>query len=333
MVFKLHLYPFLSEASEYVNKTSVDELLKSRAFEFARMRGRERVLQALQGEIRTGKSSEPTVELFSYPFARIAVSCINDAYLTRRYAVAESKFIYWHMLQEDAAYLKKLGDELRLGAVFDGTDFRVRFSDYADLASSLGPKWKLVNRKVEKGFVFITKEEFARLLQEKIRERLGSTPAPKMNRQVCDAVKTYTDEIRKQLESIKGEHEEFKISAVKMECFPPCMKHILGSVSSSLSHPARFAITSFLLRIGMKEDEVVKMFSNSPDFDEEQTSYQVRHIAGRFGAGTEYTPPSCATMNTYQNCSNPDDLCRRIKHPITYYKRKLRSEKAPTGSP
>ena len=330
MVFRLHLYPFLSEASEYVNKTSVDELLKSRAFEMARMRGKERVLQALQGEIKSGRASE-TVELFSYPFARIAVSCINDAYLTRRCAMAESKFIYGHMLQEDAAYLKKLGDELGMAAVFDETNFSLRFSDYADSAASLGPKWKLVNRKVERGFVFITKEEFARLLQEKVRERMLSMP--KMNRKICDAAKPYTDEIRKHLESVKGEHEEFRMSAVKMEYFPPYMNHILGSVSSSLSHPARFAITSFLLRIGMKEDEVVKMFSNSSDFDEGQTSYQVRHIAGRFGAGTEYTPPSCATMNTYQNCSNPDDLCKRIKHPVTYYKKRLKSEKVPAKSP
>jgi DNA primase large subunit len=48
--------------------------------------------------------------------------------------------------------------------------------------------------------------------------------------------------------------------------------------------------------------------------------YQVEHITGRGGSGTEYTAPACAAMRTTGLCVNRDALCERVAHPLSYYK-------------
>jgi DNA primase large subunit len=52
------------------------------------------------------------------------------------------------------------------------------------------------------------------------------------------------------------------------------------------------------------------------------TRYQVDHIRGETSP-TQYSSPSCATMQSYGDCVNMDDLCERISHPMAYYERKL----------
>ncbi|MPN40412.1 hypothetical protein SDC9_187949 [bioreactor metagenome] len=83
----------------------------------------------------------------------------------------------------------------------------------------------------------------------------------------------------------------------------------------------RFAMTSFLLNVGMSVDEILNLFNISPDFDAEKTLYQIEHIAG--ATGNVYKPPACDTMRTYGNCVGKDRLCEKISHPLGYYERKV----------
>jgi len=80
-------------------------------------------------------------------------------------------------------------------------------------------------------------------------------------------------------------------------------------------------LTAFLHHIGLSPDEILSLFSRSPDFDASKTKYQVDHITGET-SGTEYTPPECSTMKSYGICFNPEKLCEhpKVKHPLTYYK-------------
>src|SRR5512136_153189 len=98
----------------------------------------------------------------------------------------------------------------------------------------------------------------------------------------------------------------------------------LVAKGSNLAHSARFALVSFLLQINMSSDQVIALFNTSPDFDLERTRYQVEHIAG--SSGTKYKPPSCATMATYGNCPGEDELCRQIRHPLSYYERRIKQK-------
>jgi len=83
----------------------------------------------------------------------------------------------------------------------------------------------------------------------------------------------------------------------------------------NLPHSARFTLTSFLLKIGLSVEDIIKIYRSSPDFDESKTRYQVEHIASR-----EYTPPSCSTIRTYGNCTGS---CPNPGHPLTIYLRAI----------
>jgi len=123
---------------------------------------------------------------------------------------------------------------------------------------------------------------------------------------------------------LKRAEEKVDLGEVTEDAFPPCIREMLSQVANgtNLAHTARFALTTFLLAVGMSVDEVVGVFNTSPDFDEERTRYQVDHISGK--GGTSYRPPSCATMATYGNCPGEDRLCKWVNHPLSYYERKLK---------
>jgi len=92
----------------------------------------------------------------------------------------------------------------------------------------------------------------------------------------------------------------------------------------NLSHPARFAIVTFLNSVGKSEDEIIALFKRVRDFDESKTRYQVRHITGADG-GTKYSAPSCATMRTNGLCiSAGNKLCEKVAHPLGYFSAKTR---------
>jgi len=107
--------------------------------------------------------------------------------------------------------------------------------------------------------------------------------------------------------------------------YPPCIKRLyeLLLAGQHLSHIGRFTLTSFLLKIGVEDIELTKLYTSTSDFDEKLTQYQVEHIAGKKGSRIKYNPPSCSTLKTHGLCLNPDDKCKKISHPLSYYEKKL----------
>jgi DNA primase large subunit len=75
----------------------------------------------------------------------------------------------------------------------------------------------------------------------------------------------------------------------------------------------------------MPSDKVVELFRSFSDFNERMTRYQVEHIAGEKGSRTRYIPPKCDTLKTHSVCLNPDALCKRVHHPLAYYRMKLKA--------
>ncbi|MHC1588124.1 MAG: DNA primase regulatory subunit PriL, partial [Candidatus Syntropharchaeia archaeon] len=291
-------YPFTSSALKYVSDLGItlDEFVNRRGFDLIRIRGKERVIQAIKGEILPGEKKER--ELLSYPFARILVSCIRDPYLIKRYALAEAKFAYRRLKEEKPEFLKRMGEELGISSLTDGENFKVYFGDYLRFSKRLRERrWKLTNRLLEKGWVYLERTAFARILQEAIQDRIEKDlPAP-VPEEICDSLKRYITEIKEELSNEKPLRLE-RFGKVNEDSFPPCISRIISDVKKGLNipHSARFALTSFLLKIGMEEKEIIDIYRTSPDFDEEKTRYQVRHIASK-----NYTPPSCSTMRTYGN--------------------------------
>lgn len=184
--------------------------------------------------------------------------------------------------------------------------------------------WKLVNRVLDKGYVYLRKIDVARLISEAVKWRLmekkGKTPdLPPMMKEMIDKIRIKLENQKKD----RGIDQGF--SEVSRECFPPCISKMLSEVlaGKNISHQPRFTLTSFLIKVGLSVDEVVQIFSNVPDFDENLTRYQVEHIAGIKGGGTKYTPPSCNTLRTYNLCEK-NEFCKNINHPLTCYRNILR---------
>lgn len=327
---KLAYYPFTSEASAHVGnlEISLESLLNSRAYRAARARGIERVKEALEGEIRKFPSSgeaQVLSELLSYPFARMLVACIDDQLFTRRYALAEAKAAYTFLKNESPDFLLEFGDDFGILADFHDSYFSMHFTDYIRFSNSLkDPSWKLTNRQLRAGKIKITKEEFARLLEEAVRERIEqSFPIPDIPPEVSNFCSPYTAEIKEQFEVQKKKFGATDFGVIEPELFPPCIAHALANVQGgvNLAHSMRFAMTSFLLNVGMSVDEILNLFNISPDFDAEKTLYQIEHIAG--ATGNTYKPPACDTMRTYGNCIGKDGLCAKISHPLGYYEKKV----------
>ena len=328
-------YPFSGEAAARVKETgySLEGLLaepnpQPRLSRLARKRALDRVMGGGTGEIPDGPA-HPLAELLSYPIARVIVSCVDDDLLTRRYALAEAKLAGKKMVREDLSDLLLLARDLGADPQAGQDGIRLPFSDYLKAAARMkSPGWKLVNRSLEAGWVAVTGQELARILEERARERVQrGLPLP-VPPEICGKLRREIDRVEEELSARKAE-ERVDLGEVTEEAFPPCIRGFLAEVANgvNLAHTARFALTTFLLSVGMGVDEVVALFKRSPDFDDEKTRYQVEHIAGR--GGTAYRPPSCATMATYGNCPGMDRLCRWVSHPLSYYERKV--EKGGSG--
>lgn len=339
-VFGFAQFPYVSGALKYVESLDfkLDELFFDRAFAQVRERGKERVLSAIGEGITRPVCTDRTgaeKELLSYPVARILVSCINDSYLIKRYALAEAKSSYELLKNFQDIDLAGFAEEFSIAAKIDERDYVIHFTDYIRHASAIHEhEWKLINRKMNHGWVHLSKEKFSRILEEAIRKRIESGMPLDVPPEISASLEEQLGEIREALGARKSEFNIEMSGEVMPECFPPCIAHALSGAQSgvNLSHSMRFALTSFLLNIGMNVEGIIGLFRVSPDFDEERTRYQVLHIHG--ATGTVYKSPSCDTMVTYGNCYGKEPLCERISHPLGYYGRKawiLKKSNPPKG--
>ncbi len=271
------------------------------------------------------------VEILSFPVAVILVASLANEYVKRRYALAEARRAYELLKIENEDKIveiaRKFGWRIRFSSEKLGLmkfDFALNFIDYLRNIKAFHEKgWKLVNRPVLRGEVHLSKQETARLLQEEIQRYIEAKIDPKVR-------SILPEEILKRIERLKQKYserikevsfEDFSSIGVVNEAFPPCIRQLYEAARSGrhLSHVGRFTLTSFLLHVGMKPDTIVDLFRKSSDFNERLTRYQIEHIAGERGSGTKYTPPKCDTLQTHGLCPGMDALCKRIKHPLTYY--------------
>jgi DNA primase large subunit len=327
----LALFPYTSAAARYVESSSktFESLLSVGEFSKRVLnRSVERVTRAISGDTHVSSVGydDYEVEIFSYVMARAFVSCINETLLFQRYANAEAQDAYSNLRHADErsqdGFLLSLLDDFGMPASIKKNAFELYFSDFIRYTGRLrGPQWRLVNL-LYRGRVTLAKGEIIQILAEAVRLKVLSGLPLKLSVKMCEELSPYTSPLKHALSQVLLRQEDS--GPVVLDACPPCIKALLMQVKAgkNLSHPARFALTSFLANIGMKEDEIVLIYQMSPDFDYELTRYQVEHIKG--SSGKDYTPPGCSTMETYGNCAESDDLCRRISHPLSYYRLRIK---------
>jgi DNA primase large subunit len=206
-----------------------------------------------------------------------------------------------------------------------GKDFRVGFGFYLKNAAHMhGSEWKLVNQIMDKGMVYLNKDKVVRLLQEEVKSRVEKRLDVSEIKNLPAEITSIAEELAKLAGAIMGQEIEEMPKVVVQGAFPPCINALYADASQAhhLSHIGRFTLTSFMINIGMTPEGLNDMFKTFSDYNERLTRYQIEHIAGERGSGTKYTCPQCSVLQTHGVCKNKDELCRRIYHPLKYYKRK-----------
>ena len=329
-------YPFISKAAEYMKPLDIDiDELAASDYEKILDRAEDRIKEAILFNLVNKEWSNDAVEISSFPVAVMMVAAAADSFLKRRYALAEAKRVSDLLKDERDEIIMGIAErfnwKIRSVKIHVGSltyDFALHFTDFLKNATVIqDKKWKLVNRLVSNGEVYLTKSETSRLLEEEVRRYIEGkldTKVGLLPQSITDRV----DRLKRLFMEKRGKirFEEFPKGLV-IAAFPPCIKKSYDAIASGrgISHIGRFALTSFLISIGMTVENVIDLFRSLSDFDERMTRYQVEHIAGGRGSRTKYIPPRCDTLRTHGVCPGMDELCKRIRHPLAYYRRKLRT--------
>jgi len=347
---ELSHFPFLKKAQDHIKDTfpPLDVLLRQERGKIITGLALKRINQALSSK-RTFIAhfqQRDEDEIAGFVLSRIIASCIQDKQMLDRLTRYEAERAYYFLVSElgaedgergwnentlldDDGYspiAKYLAAEFRINI----TEARMPLVDYVEIAAPLhDERFKLVNRRVHRGFVEIKKEERYELLRERIRVILRRDLPYKIPKSLCEQLAPLSEPIKKAYQ----EKMLQQFGTIEESAFPPCMQALILALTAgtNLTHAGRFALTTFIHAIGMDITGIAQLYARSPDYDPEKTMYQVEHITGRGGAGTEYTAPACAALKTTGLCVHKDVLCEKISHPLSYYKlKKLERSKKDT---
>lgn len=334
----LSKYPFLNASKDHVkeNGLSVNELLDDPLYERARATGVERLDNAFKnrdvGNRSLATESDCIMELLSYPIARMIAVCIEDIYFKRRYALGEAIHAYKNLVNEPTSFLIDISKEFNLNVKYfeDTNRLEMHFVDYLHNAPTRYKEWKMINRGMKEGYIQISHKDLARIIQEALRSRINT----ELDNKGCNRAiyKTFSADIQRIQNTVmihRKNIEAAPIGKLDIKKLPPCIKNILTAVQAgeNVPHAGRFALVSFLNSLKLSTNDILKLFSSAPDYQEELTRYQVEHITGK-SSSTSYKPPGCEKMRTYGICpvDEIDDLCKKKRHPLSYYKAKWREE-------
>lgn len=323
-------FPFLKQASKQIQDLdlTIQSIIEDRfVLERAQKRVENSILDLTVGSIDIDRRKE----ISSFAASLILVIATKKAWIKKRYALAIAKEAYSQMLSPETTKAKILTIAKDFDwEISDGRDafkdFRLGFAFYLKNAAHMHRnEWKLVNQIIDKGMVYLNKDKVARLLQEEIRTRVEKRLDVPDLKNLPEDINIIANKLIELAEGIMGQEAEEMPKVVSQSAFPPCITALYSDAAQShhLSHIGRFTLTSFLVNIGMTPEAVNEMFKTFSDYNERLTRYQIEHIAGERGSATKYKPPQCSVLQTHGVCKNRDELCRRIYHPLGYYKKKL----------
>lgn len=332
-VIRLAYYPFLPGVRDAIASLgpSIPDLLTSSLYSSPRHRAENKIRVSLGDSVLESPNlydeSGALDELLAHALTKMMLVCLGDRLLAGRYAAKE------------AARVRRA---LRSGPIEDVDDAiaaleipiqgeSMHFSDYLQHAPSK-TEWKLVLRPVQNGQVELSRSDLEGLVEESLRRSLQSdlekemeTPAPTDLR---NALEPYLMRLGPELTKAKENWNTGDFGPIRDTAFPPCIAQLFDDMKAGamIPHHGRFAFASFLGTVGMSADQVLDYMQSIPNFNREKSEYQIRHITGELSVDP-YTPPACGTMQTNGVCplAKRDNLCHNIKHPLSYYRAKLRS--------
>ena len=290
-------YPF----SESARKSLEGVELNERIVELALIR----IKKAITGDSSAKMllhENEKKDDIASFAAARMILGFLHNNFLTNRFAVNESKIVRGYLDRENEDLVDKIGEIFAVLCAKENGRMTISIPNYLK-SSPRALEYRLINRRIVGGKVEIKGSEKRRLIEEAVKKHNENLPLVKDPPEI---VKTAGAKLL--LEMPKSESKV----VIKSGDHPPCIMKLLEEAKKheNLPHHARWYLATYLLGVGMSEDNIIKVYSDLPDFNEKVTSYQVAHIKKK-----GYNVPSCATVMTYGLCCA---VCR-IGHPMNWH--------------
>jgi len=319
-------YPFLAEAGQYLQDKgfTLEQFATDPDLQIVVDKAYERIESATNGRIYNTKLDSS--DTFSFLIAIILLKLSGMNTLINRFSLAEARRAEKFLEKDLIGNLNKTSEELAIKIIRDifsvsvkkiKNYFVIPIPDYLRHAINFHElEWKLVNRRVENGMVFLTPHETVRLIRKElggyIGSRIRSANTPSMH-------KGFEDKVNK----LVGLAKKFTVSATVSTEYPPCIKHAIDVLENgeNLSHSGRFMLATFLLGRGQPIDKIALLFKNAPDYNEKITRYQINQIAGETGGNTKYSCPSCEKIKSNDLCFAIPE-CDNIINPIQFGKKR-----------
>ena len=329
---ELAKYPFLQEASDYILETKFDfaEFDRPEMIHIIN-RAVEKLEKELQGIIYSNLD-EYEIEIMTFLVSLLLIKSIGLEEVSKKCSLFEAmrveRFLSTDLSIERSSQKKKLlvqkifQELFNINIDFNSTSSICKLSipDYLLRASQMyEQEWKLINRSVKDGYVYLDTDEAVRLIRNELSNLIYTRVKNMKVYEVPILIKSKADELRKKYSGRYVYRNQFKILE-----YPPCIKHAMEIINKgeNLPHSARFMLATYMLAIGKTEEEVIEIFKNSPDYNEKITRYQVEHLAGKKGSHIKYSVPSCDRLRSEDLCFAVKE-CENLINPIQFGRRKL----------
>ncbi|MCX6773452.1 MAG: hypothetical protein NTY68_00440 [Candidatus Micrarchaeota archaeon] len=285
-------YPFSSYAKKEIE--SHVSLLKN---EYLGAEAKKRLLNVLiNGEypiIRSDSRETRTEELVIYAIIRMMLTNLANSYVTSRFAISFSKSFYSKSIsnkQDVDEELKLLFSEFSITYEKENGNYTTDAYSFVKYAPQ-SIDYNMLYREIKNGKVRLNFDELKRMLQEAITRHLYSIPK-------IETKDIYFNTMGNFVLSKIPKREGAKVS-FKEGDNPPCVEKLLDEMRmhKNLGHYARWSLAVYLMNRNVEMDDMLKIFSNSPDYNEKISSYQIKHIIEH-----KYSMPSCEKMKLYGLC-------------------------------
>ena len=325
-------YPFLAEAGKYLNDKgfSLEQLGTDPDLKKIVDMAFERIKISTEGKIYSSNipqsDSSLPMEVFSFLIAVILLKLTGMNTLIRRFSLAEARRSERFLEKDLSNYKDKTKEQMALKIMHDlfsitiqkqGDDFIIPASNYLKHSINFYEReWKLVNRKINNGSVFLTSHETVRLVRKEIDLYISSKIYSANTPEMIIGFLEYVNKLRTLA-------KKFEVKSVESSEYPPCIKHAIEILEKgeNLSHSGRFMLGTYLLAKGQQVEQIAPLFKNAPDYNEKVTLYQLNHLAGK-SSTTQYTCPSCEKLKTQNLCFAIPE-CDNIINPIQFGRKRV----------
>ncbi|NVM02819.1 MAG: hypothetical protein HWN67_10810 [Candidatus Helarchaeota archaeon] len=331
-------YSFTKEAIEHLKNLEIDIFSLSEQHPDVLNAAVENIEMILDRGEYNEKELYQNEEILVYPISKMLIELINNDYLRYKFADVVSKRTSKLLSKENFNLINNIAkntfdwnlsfEDLNLNIQYD---CKMKFHNYLSVAPNFRDSiWKLINRRLDLGWVFLKKQEIIRLISEKVKQDIIKKPIKKKE---LPKIPNFLEEKVKNLQNSAQKYESKLQTGLKgklitsKETYPPCIVSILKELQKgvNLDHTSRLVFIFFLLNTEKPIEEIVDLFRTQPDFNEAKTTYYVEHAAGERGSGTKYSSYGCPKIKTYGLCKEKEDFwchTKKINHPIQYFERK-----------